>query len=124
MKINWREVFKFLSGATFVGTLANLYLAVNNISVPVLGYTMTPELLGWRSVVSFVLFLFFLPFLLLRLCEEVGRRDRRDWLMLGVDSELCRRLGNGGGPDLKGLRPRRQGPERQFLERRLAGRPE
>jgi hypothetical protein len=59
MKINWREVFKFLSGATFVGTLANLYLALNNISVPVLGYTMTPELLGWRSVVSFVLFLFF-----------------------------------------------------------------
>lgn len=59
MKINWREVFKFLSGATFVGTLANLYLALNDISVPVLGYVLTPQLLGWRSLVSFVLFLVF-----------------------------------------------------------------
>jgi hypothetical protein len=59
MNIKWKEVFKFLSGAAFVGALANLYLALNHISVPVLGYTLTPELLGWRSLVSFVLFLLF-----------------------------------------------------------------
>jgi hypothetical protein len=59
MRINWREVFKFLSGATFLGTIANLYLAVNDVFVPVFGYTMTPELLGWRSLVSFILFLLF-----------------------------------------------------------------
>jgi len=59
MRINWKEVFTFLSGAAFVGAFANLYLALNNVSVPVFGYTMTPELLGWRSVVGFVLFLLF-----------------------------------------------------------------
>jgi len=26
MKIRWREVFKFLSGAAFAGSLANLFL--------------------------------------------------------------------------------------------------
>jgi hypothetical protein len=59
MRINWKEAFKFLSGATFVGTIANLYLALNDISLPVFGYTMTPHVLGWRAVVSFVLFLLF-----------------------------------------------------------------
>jgi hypothetical protein len=59
MRVKWREVFKFLSGAAFAGTRANLYLALNHVSIPVLGYTMTPELLGWRSVVSLVLFLLF-----------------------------------------------------------------
>jgi hypothetical protein len=59
VRIKWKEVFKSLSGAAFVGTVANLYLALNNVSVPVFGYTMTPEVLGWRSVVSFVLFLLF-----------------------------------------------------------------
>ena len=62
MKINWREVFKFLSGAAFVGSLTNLYLYLNNVSVPFLGYTITPELLGWRSLVGFVLFLLFFYF--------------------------------------------------------------
>ena len=59
MKINWKEVFKFLSGAAFVASAANLYLYLNNISVPFLGYTITPELLGLRSLVGFVLFFVF-----------------------------------------------------------------
>jgi len=59
MKINWREVFKFLSGAAFVGSITNLYLYLNNISVPFLGYTITPELLGFKSLMGLVLFLVF-----------------------------------------------------------------
>jgi len=62
MKINWREVFKFLSGAAFVGSLANFYLYINNISVPFLGHEIKPELLGLRSLVQFVLFLVFFYF--------------------------------------------------------------
>lgn len=59
MKINWKEVFKFLSGAAFVGSITNVYLYLSDISVPFLGFVITPELLGLRSVVGFVLFLIF-----------------------------------------------------------------
>ena len=59
MKINWKEVFKFLSGAAFVGSITNLYLYLNNISVPFFTYTITPELFGLRFVVGFILFLLF-----------------------------------------------------------------
>jgi len=59
MKINWKEVFKFLSGGAFVGSIANLYLYLNNISVPFLGYAISPGLLGVRSLFLFVLFLIF-----------------------------------------------------------------
>lgn len=62
MKIKWREVFKFLSGAAFVGSITNVYLYLNNISVPFLGYTITPEFLGFRALVGFVLFLLFFYF--------------------------------------------------------------
>jgi hypothetical protein len=55
MKIRWREVFKFLSGAAFAGSLANFYLWLTGISVPFMGYTITPTLLGVRAVVSVVL---------------------------------------------------------------------
>jgi hypothetical protein len=30
MKVNWREVFKFLSGATCAGSIANFYLSVHD----------------------------------------------------------------------------------------------
>lgn len=53
MKINWKEVFKFLSGAAFVVAGAN---------VPFAGFTLTPEFLGVRSLVGFVLFLIFFYF--------------------------------------------------------------
>lgn len=62
MKINWKEVFKFLSGAAFVGAGTNFYLSINNISLPFLGFTLTPEFLGFRAVVGFILFLFFFYF--------------------------------------------------------------
>ena len=51
--INWREVFKFLSGAAFSGSLINFYLYVENVSVPFMGYTIGPRLLGARAAVSF-----------------------------------------------------------------------
>ena len=62
MKVNWREVFKFLSGATFVASIANLYLSVHDIAVPFLGYTISPRLLGVRAAVGFVLFAVFFYF--------------------------------------------------------------
>ena len=61
-KIKWREVFKFLSGAALAGSLANFYLWLSGVSVPFLGYTITPWLLGARAVVQFVLFVVFLYF--------------------------------------------------------------
>jgi len=61
-RIKWREVFKFLSGATLAGSFANFYLWLSGVSVPFLGYTITPRLLGARAVVQFVLFVVFLYF--------------------------------------------------------------
>jgi hypothetical protein len=59
MKIKWREVCKFLSGAFFVsgGILFYLYLA--GVSVPLLGtsFVETPEISGWRSIAHFIFFL-------------------------------------------------------------------
>jgi len=62
MKIRWREVFKFLSGAAFAGSAANFYLWLTDISVPFMGYTITPALLGVRAVVSFALCVLFFYF--------------------------------------------------------------
>jgi hypothetical protein len=57
MKINWREVFKFCSGAAFAGTIANGYLFLYDISLPfpLFGFTISPRLFGVRAVVSCVL---------------------------------------------------------------------
>ena len=52
--INWREVFKFLSGAAFAGSLINFYLYFENVSVPFMGYTIGPRFLGARAAVNFV----------------------------------------------------------------------
>ena len=60
MNVKWREVFKFLSGATLAGSFATCYLWLAGISVPFLGYTITPRLLGAKAVVQFVLFAVFL----------------------------------------------------------------
>jgi hypothetical protein len=62
MKSKWREVFKFLSGAALAGSLMNGYLWLTGISVPFLGYTITPRLLGLRAAVQFLLFVVFLYF--------------------------------------------------------------
>jgi hypothetical protein len=61
-KIKWREVFKFLSGAALAGSLTNCYLWLTGVSVPFLGYTITPRLLGLRAAVQFVFFVVFLYF--------------------------------------------------------------
>jgi len=55
-KVNWREIFKFLSGFSAAGFLTNLYLYLNNVSLPFLGYTLPPELFGVRFIVNFILF--------------------------------------------------------------------
>ena len=64
VKINWREVSKFLSGVAFAGSIANFYLWLTGIPVPVpfLGFTMSPNLLGTRAVVDFLLFIVFFYF--------------------------------------------------------------
>lgn len=58
MRIDWREVSKFGSGATFVGTIGNGYLYFYDISVPfpLIGLTISPRLFGVRAIVSVVLF--------------------------------------------------------------------
>ncbi len=65
MRLNWKDVFKFLSGAFFVTAGASWYLAWYRISVPFLGFTMTPEFLGLRGFIHFALFLisFYLGFI-------------------------------------------------------------
>jgi hypothetical protein len=60
MKIQWREVFKFLSGAAFAGSLAHSYLWLTGISVPFFGYTIAPNLVG--SILQFVLCVVFVYF--------------------------------------------------------------
>ena len=62
MKIAWREVFKFLSGAALAGSLANFYLWWAGVSVPFMGYTIPPQLIAIRAVLQFVLFVVFLYF--------------------------------------------------------------
>jgi hypothetical protein len=60
--IKWREVFKFLSGAALAGSFTTVYLWVAGISVPLLGYTIMPGLLGLKAAVQFALFVVFLYF--------------------------------------------------------------
>jgi hypothetical protein len=50
-------VFKFLSGAAFAGSVANGYLWLSGMSVPFVGYQISPTLLGWRAVLQFALFM-------------------------------------------------------------------
>jgi len=62
MRINWRDVFKFLSGFAAASSLANFYLYMADISVPFLGYTLSPQFVGVRAAVNFILFLVFFYF--------------------------------------------------------------
>jgi hypothetical protein len=57
MRINWREVFKFLSGATFAFAVSNGFLFLYDISVPIplLGFTISPRLFGVRAVLNLAL---------------------------------------------------------------------
>jgi hypothetical protein len=63
MRINWRDVLKFLSGAFFVTAGASWYFWWHHVSVPLpFGLTMTPEFLGIRGLIHFALFLISLYF--------------------------------------------------------------
>jgi hypothetical protein len=66
IRINWREVFKFFSGAAFVGTITNGVLFLQDISMSFWGFTISPRLFGVRAVTSFVLFGVFFYFGYLR----------------------------------------------------------
>jgi hypothetical protein len=72
MRINWRDVFKFLSGAAFVGTIANAMLFQQGISMTIWGFTITPQLFGLRAVISLVLFAVFFYFGYLRRRRHPG----------------------------------------------------
>ena len=57
MKINWKEVCKFVSGAAFADSAVNAVLYFNNTQVSVFGFTQPRELWGIRIVLQFALFL-------------------------------------------------------------------
>jgi len=56
------------------GMVANFYLYLLAIFVPFLGYTISPELLGARAALQFVLFLVFLA--LTSMVERIEQRSR------------------------------------------------
>jgi uncharacterized membrane protein YkvI len=65
MKVIWKEVMKFLSGAFFVTAGASWYFSLLHFAVPFpfFGFTtMSPEFLGIRGVIHFALFLICLYF--------------------------------------------------------------
>ena len=66
VKINWREVFKFLSGAFFVTAGASWYFSYLKIDIPVMGTVMSHQFLFIRGFLHFTLFLitFYIGFIL------------------------------------------------------------
>jgi hypothetical protein len=58
MKINWKEVCKFLSGAFFVSAGILFYLWLTGTPMPIWGtsYVVSPEAHGWRSIAHVVFF--------------------------------------------------------------------
>lgn len=75
MKIKWREVFKFLSGAAFAGSLANFYLWLTGISMPFFAYTISQNLVGAGAVLQFLLFIVFFYFGWLSMTSERNASD-------------------------------------------------
>jgi len=67
MRINWKEVCKFLAGAFFVNAGVLFYLYLTGTPVPLLGtdVVISPEVNGLRSIAHFGFFLicFFLGFI-------------------------------------------------------------
>ena len=56
-KINWKEVFKFLSGAFFVTAGASWYFSYVKIDVPLMGTMISHQFLFIRGFIHFALFL-------------------------------------------------------------------
>ncbi len=57
MRIPWRDILKFLSGAFFVTAGASWYFSWLNMAVPFFGAAMSPEFLYYRGFVHFAMFL-------------------------------------------------------------------
>jgi|SoimicMinimDraft_6_1059734.scaffolds.fasta_scaffold66515_1 hypothetical protein len=59
VRVNWKDVFKFLAGASFVNAGVLFYLYLTNTALPVLGtnFVVEPETNGLRSFVHFLFFL-------------------------------------------------------------------
>jgi len=59
VEIGWKDIFKFLAGASFVNAGVLFYLYLTNTALPVLGthFVMEPEANGLRSSVHFLFFL-------------------------------------------------------------------
>lgn len=55
--INWKECFKFLSGAFFVTAGASWYFAWYQVDLPFMGGTMSHQFLTFRGFLHFGLFL-------------------------------------------------------------------
>jgi len=55
--INWKEIFKFLSGAFFVTAGASWYLSYYHVNMPFMGTTMSSDFLFIRGFIHFGLFL-------------------------------------------------------------------
>jgi hypothetical protein len=64
MKIPWKDVCKFLAGGFFVSAGVLFYLYLAGVPVPVLGlgFVVTPEINGLRSIAHFTLFSVFFYF--------------------------------------------------------------
>ena len=56
MRTNWREVFKFFSGAAFASTIANAILFEHYMSMTLWAFTICPQLFGLRAIISLALF--------------------------------------------------------------------
>jgi hypothetical protein len=57
MNINWKEVWKFMSGVFFAGAGANWFMATQHVYFSFLGIEFTPFMLAVRGSIHFVLFL-------------------------------------------------------------------
>jgi len=75
MKINLKEVLKFLSGAFFVTAGASWYLSWYHISVPVFGTEMSPEFLFVRGFIHFALILISFYFGFIKKSKDSGATE-------------------------------------------------
>ena len=57
MRIDAKDVFKFLSGVFFATSLSSWYFAWYQVSVPFMGLTVTPDLWVVRGFIHVALFL-------------------------------------------------------------------
>jgi hypothetical protein len=78
MRVNWKEVCKFLAGASFVDAGILFYLYLTNTSVPVLEthFVVDPQTNGLRSIAHFAFFL--LAFMLALSARDAGSSQSDD----------------------------------------------